>query len=568
MRRLVVLLFVAAIAIGVVFTLFPSSPRIPSAGVLVIELSGELEETPPLDPLSRMLAEGPSLPTILLQLEKAALDERVRGVLLHIRSLSIGYARIQELRDAVKGLRSHEKPVAALLDLATLNATREFYLASAAKQIYLVPGFAGPFAGIAGEYVFLGSMMEKAGVRLEYERVGAYKSAPEMFAESRMSPESRVMMNQLLDTLFEQVVRGIALSRGIPVDRVRTLIDEAPATATPYLRDGLADGVASRQEVVELLGGQDAEEIPYESYVGVDPRDLGLRTGPAVGLVFGNGPIVQSGGRRSLTRELFAADEVVEALRDAADHPDVRAIVLRVNSGGGSALASDAIWRQVRQIREKMPVVVSLADAAASGGYYVASAADAVIAEPATLTGSIGVFMLRPSLGGLYSKLGIHAEVMTRGKKAALVVTSQPLTPEQRELTRDLVQTLYAQFVDRVAEGRGMTPDEIDAAGQGRVWLGETAHTLGLIDEIGGLQAAAERAKREAGLEPDVDPRRLIFPGPRSVSEQVRDLIRGAFSLSAWTALDWLGLPKPLQGGLQIAPGEPAYLPTIWLEIR
>jgi protease-4 len=567
MRRLVLLLFFVAIAIVIVYGLYGPSTGVPSSSVLVFELGGQLEEKPPLDPLSRMLAEGPSLPTILLQLEKAAVDERVQGILLHVRPLSIGFARVQELRDAVTRLRSHEKPVAALLDMASLNATRELYLATAAEHVYLVPGFAGPFAGIAGEYVFLGKLMEKAGIRLEYERVGAYKTAPEMFAEERMGPESRTMMNELLDTLFEQIVRGIALGRGLEVDRVRTLIDEAPATTGPYLQAGLADGVATRQEVVELLGGEDAEELPYNRYVDVDPRGLGLRSGPAIALVFGDGSIVQSRGRRSLAGNVFAADQVVQALRDAAEHADVRAIVLRINSGGGSALASDAIWREVRRVRKEKPVVVSLADAAASGGYYVASAADAVVAEPATLTGSIGVFLLRPSLGGLYTKLGIQAEVMTRGKQASLLATSQPLTAEGRAIAQGLVQTLYLQFLERVAEGRGMSTEEIDAVGQGRVWLGETAHTLGLVDEIGGLAAAAERAKREAGLDPAVDPRRLIFPGPRGLAAQVRELIRGMAWMSTSAALDWLGLPGPLRTGLDMA-GEPAYLPTDWIEIR
>ena len=241
-------------------------------------------------------------------------------------------------------------------------------------------------------------------------------------------------------------------------------------------------------------------------------------------------------------------------------------MVLRVNSGGGSALASDEIWREVASLQERKPVVVSLSDVAASGGYYVASAASAVVAEPATITGSIGVYMRRVSLARLYEKLGIHAEVMTRGRLSSILVSSRPMTPEQRELTRSLVETAYAQFLERVSEGRGMSPEEIDDVGQGRVWLGETAHALGLVDEIGGLSAAVERAKREAGIPADVDPRRVIFPGPRSLAEEIGELLRG--STDPFAPLARLGIPKPLRGWLALLPEELAYLPAAWLEFR
>ncbi len=568
MRRFGFLILFLAIAFVVVVVLFPGGPDIPSSGVLVVELGGEIEEEPPVDPIGQLTAEGWALPTVILQLEKAAKDDRVKGILLHIRPLSIGFARIQELRDAVVRARNADMPVAALLDMASLNATRELYLASAANDVYLVPGYMGPFAGIAGEYLFMGELMDKIGIRFEYERVGEYKSAPEMFSEREMSPPARRMMAELLDTLFAQIVRGIAHERDLEVDRVRSLADAAPATSEALVEAGLADGVASRAEVVTLLGGQASQEISLDDYVEVDPRELGLRTGPSIALVFGEGLIVQSAGRRAFGPDLFSADRISKALRDAGEDEEVRAVVLRVNSGGGSALASDAVWREVRLLRERKPVVVSLSDVAASGGYYVASAAGAVVAEPATITGSIGVYMRRASFAGLYEKLGVHAEVMTRGKYSSILASSRPLTPDQRALTRSLVQAAYVQFLDRISEGRGMSVEEIDKVGQGRVWLGETAHSLGLVDEIGGLWAAVERAKRDAGIPEDEDPLRVIFPGPRNLTEQLGDLLRGSLHPSPLDTLESLGLPGPLRGWLELLPGELTYLPGAWLRFH
>jgi protease-4 len=475
---------------------------------------------------------------------------------------------VQEIRDAIARVRAKAKRVAVLLDVASFNATRELYLASAADFVYLVPGFVGPFSGIAGEYLFLGELMEKLGIRVEYERVGAYKSAPETLAEREMSAETRAMLDSLLDTLYQQIVVGVALGRGLGAEEVAALVDQAPAIPAAYLGAKLADGVASREEVVRLLGEEGAEELSVESYVGVDPRELGLRDGPAIALVFGEGTIVQTHDPRTFGRELFAADRVSGALREAAEDAEIQAIVLRINSGGGSPLASDALWRAIREARRKKPVVVSLSDAAASGGYYVASAADAVVAEPATLTGSIGVFLLRPSVDGLYSKLGIRSELLTRGRQAGLSSSTGTLTAEQRELARALVTSLYDQFLARVAEGRGMGSEEVDAVGRGRVWLGETARTLGLVDEIGGLDTAVERAKREAGIADALDPARIVYPGPRSLSEQLQDLLRGASFPGVLGALEPIGIPEPLRGWLRLAPGAPAYLPVGWLELR
>jgi protease-4 len=565
MRRSVVIVLSALVALLIFWSLFSTRRHVDAGSVLILELAGELEESPPLDPLSRFSARGPALPTLLLQLDMAAADARVAGVLVHLRSLDVGYARIQELRDSLMRVRGAGKKVVALLDLQSLNATREYYLASAADEIYLDPGALAPLAGIAGQYLHLAGMFEKLGIRVEYERVGRFKSAVETFAEHEMSDSARRMTTAIIDGVYRQIVLGIAERRGLDPERVEALIDAAPSTAGEYVEAGLADGSAGRDAVLERAF-EKAKELESEDYAALDPRSLGLRKGPQIALLFGDGSIVQT--RSGPVGGTFTSDSLVEALDDAVEDGDVKAIVLRINSGGGSALASEQLWRAVRRAHEKKPVVVSMADAAASGGYYVASGADAIVAQPATLTGSIGVFMLRPTFAGLYEKLDIGVEVISRGRHASVAGSDLPLDPEQRERTASQVQATYRDFLHRISEGRGTDVEELDRLGRGYVWLGSAAHENGLVDRLGGLHEAVELAKTRAGIAPDVDPERAIFPGPRSLGDQIRELFRSDLAASARRALLPFDLPEPLTWAWLARDSELAYLPTHWVEIR
>ncbi len=566
MRRLIGVLLAAAVVLMIAYALVSSGPQVPDSSVLVLEVAGELGEAPPLDALQQFLAAGPALPTLVLQLDKAAADPRIEGVLLHLRPVQAGFAQIQELRDALARLRLAGKPVIALLELSSLNATREVYLASAADQVYVVPGFLGSFAGLSGNFMFFGGLLDKAGVTVEYERIGAFKSAPETFAERGMSQPARDNANELLDGLFEQIVEGVADGRGLSRDQVRRLIDDAPSTGAEYVDAGLANGIADRSEVLELAGLGGSEELDLETYLQVDPQSLSLRDGPVLGLVFAQGTIVPGEGGRGSRG--FAADRVARALESAAEDPDVHAIVLRIDSGGGSALASDQLWRVIRRIAEDRPVVISMGNAAASGGYYLASAASAIVAQPGTITGSIGVFFLRPSFAKLYEKLDVHTEVFARGELSGMAGSAARFTARERERARSVVESLYQDFVQRVSTGRELSSQEVDRLGRGRIWLGSAAYERGLVDEMGSLHTAVERAKLEAGLEANVDPVRRIFPGPRGLGEQVRDLMRG--ELRGWLLRELLPLElrTPLLEASARLGGDFAYLPSFWLELR
>lgn len=564
MQRLVLAFLVVVVVAGITWALLTSGPDIPDGSVLELELAGDFEEVPPTDMLAQLTARGPALPTLLLQLDKAAADERIAAVLLHVRPLRVGWARAQELADAIERVRDSGKPVIALLDMASFNATRELLIASAASETYVVPGFLGPLAGFAGEVVFLRGALERIGVRAESARIGDYKSAPEMFTDRGMSGPARENAHALFDGLYAQLVARIAAGRGLSEERVHELIRAAPGTDRELVEARLADAVATRREALERTGLGEAEVVGLDTYLHVDPTDLGLRDGPAIALIFGDGMIVPGHGSRS---RRFASEPVAKALERAAEDEEIRAIVLRINSGGGSPLASEHLWLAVQRAAEEKPVVVSLADAAASGGYYVASAGDAIYAQAGTLTGSIGVFTLQFSMEELYAKLDIGVERFARGPFAGAVGDSAKLTELQRARIGDFVSALYEDFVERVSEGRGIDVAEVDRLGQGRVWLGADAVENGLVDGLGGLHAAIDHAKRAAGIEADVDPRRVVFPGPRGAREQLRDLLRG--ELRSWVQAQlWpVELPDPLLAlGEVLDSGGFAYLPGWWIE--
>jgi len=566
MRRSVVGMLVLLVVVMIGLALYAVRHHLSDHSVLVLELEGDLEEEPPRDLIAQWTARGPALPTLLLLLDMAAADKRIDGVLVHIKALRVGYARLQELRDALAQVRASGKRVVALVDETSLNGTRELLLASAANRVLVDPGTLAPLGGIAGQFMHLAGFFEKLGVRWEYSRVGEYKSAVEQYAARSMSPKAREMTEGLIDGVFAQSVDGIAGGRGLTGEKVRALFQAVPGTPKELVAAGLADAIAGRKDALEKGGFKGANEVDAATYQRFDPSSLGLRRGPRIALVFGDGVIVDERGRSF--QRLFVAEEVEKALDAAADDDDIKAVVFRVNSPGGGTQASERIWRAVRRVRDKKPIVVSMADYAASGGYYVASAANAIVAEPATFTGSIGVYIMRPSFGGTLEKLDIGHETIARGAYAGMLTGDAPMTPVERARTDAFTEAAYSDFLGRVSEGRGTPPEKVDVLGRGRVWLGSEALANNLVDELGGLGAAVARARREAKLESEPDPVRVILPVPEGPIEQLKSLVRGESShrllqallpvdLAQLAPLDWLASA----GGL-------VYLPPVWLELR
>jgi protease-4 len=558
-RRLTIVLAVVAVGAILLTLLQQSGPRVQDGSVLVLELAGEIPEAPPSGALAQLSSAPPALVTLLLQLDKVRADPRIEGVLLHLRDVTAGFARLEELRDSVVRTRSAGKKIVALLDFAALGATAELFIASAADEVYVVPGFLGPVTGISGEFMYLGDALEQLGVAVEYERIGAYKSAPEMYAGSAMSEPAREMYDALLDDIYGQLIGGIAEGRKLEPEKLRALVDTAPGTPSEWVEAGLADGIRGREDVLLAAGfAKDVPEVTLATYLRVDPADLGLRGGPRIAIVFGEGTIVPAGGGASS----FGADRVTQSLRDAGDDDSVRAIVLRINSGGGSALASEQVWRAVFDVRKKKPVIASMSDAAASGGYYIASAATKIVAEPTTQTGSIGVFFLRVSAADLLAKVGVKTALLERGKLAGLGALSRSLGEAEQARLRDMVSDAYATFLARVAEGREMTPEAVDAVGQGRVWTGLRALEHGLIDALGGLDVAVALAKEAAAIPDDVDPERTVLTRQVGLLQELQELLLG--QVDTGLALDpdlllrvpaaWRGLARASAGLTQLAP--------------
>jgi protease-4 len=541
LRRVLVVLAVAALAL---WLLLPGGPKIERGSILTFELSGRYVEAPGPSLLGRILGDGRRpFVSVLSELAKAQRDDRLAGVVLRIRRLEIGWGMAQELRDAIADLRKAGRPTIAYLETGSLGANHEYYVASAADQVVVSPGTSSPVIGLAAEFYFLGGLWEKLGAGVETIGRGEYKSAAEILGGTKMSAPHREMATSLLDSTYAQFVGGIAQGRHLDEARVRELVDRAPATAQELQDLGLVDGISSFDEAARRIGP--GPLVKESDYAAVRPESVGFHPVARFALVYGSGSVTMGEGTSSPTGGLLlSSDTVSDALTEAAEDPEIKAIVFRVDSPGGSPLAADIVWRAAEQAKEKhKPFVASVSDVAASGGYYVLCGADAVVAPPASLIGSIGVFVMRPVVGGLLGKLGIGVESMQRGTYADLLELAKPLDDAGRERLRAEIGGIYDLFVSRVSAGRKMTPQRVDEVGRGRVWTGEQALANGLVDELGGLRAAVRRAKVAAGIDADADVELVPYPKPKPLAEEIADALRGA----SLRAAQPLALPLPLE---------------------
>ncbi len=564
-----VLLLVLLVGVVLNWLFAVRGPDVADGSVLVLDVGGEYVEAPEPPLIARLLG-GTKTPLLRLysQLRKAERDPRLHAVVLRIGPSQMGWGKAQEVRDALLRLREAGKKTVAYVEVEPIGANAEYYMASAADSIWVSPGTRIPFVGLAAEYLFLGGFFEKLGVDIEVERVGPHKTAADFLAGRSMSGPARDMANWLLDSIDDQFLGGIAEARGLEQAELRRLIAQSPSSPDELIAAGLVDKTGFLSDVLDDLGAERAV-IEHEDWALVEPVG-DFEPQATVALVYGSGNVVTGDADRTRRGDpVLAGRAVARNIEKAAEDESVAAILFRIDSPGGSALASDAVWHATQLAREKKPVVVSFSDVAASGGYYVACGADAIYAQPGTITGSIGVVMMRPVLSGLYEKLGIGFEVLTRGENARLFTLSQTLDDEDRKRLGDEVERTYQLFLDRVEAGRGMDRAAIDAVGRGRVWTGAQAREHGLVDELGGIYAAVAGLREKLGLEPGADVALTVYPPPVSLQEQLAGMLQGAVARAAAPALPLPGAARAAIAWLEGVPvGAPALLPPLALEIQ
>lgn len=516
----VALVAIGAATVGLVALVLRGAGGAPSLGghsYLDLTLDG-LPERPPAELGLPFEHQAPSLRTFVESLDRAAVDPAVTAVVLRPGGLGdAGWGRLQELRDALTRFRRSGKPAYAFLEGA---GNAEYYLASACDRIYAVPTALIGVTGLASEVTFFRATLDKLGVEAQFEGFGKYKNAPNQFTETGFTEPHREQMEALLDSFDREFVEALVRGRKRTPEQVREWIDGGPYGAHDAQRVGLVDELLYRDELEARL--KDGGRVTPSSYVrGSGGFGFGR---PQIALVYALGEIVSGRSSRSpLGGESAGSDTLVAALRQAREDSSVRAVVLRVDSPGGSGAASDVIWREVRETRRSKPVIVSMGDTAASGGYYIAMAGDVIVAEPGTITGSIGVFGGKFTLRGLYDKLGIRKELVTRGRNAALFSDYRPWSDEERAHIRGIMQDFYRDFVGRVAEHRGKTFDEAEALAQGRVWSGAEAKQHGLVDRLGGLETAIEVAKEKAGIAAGQSVTLVVLPARKGLFDVLFD---------------------------------------------
>ncbi|HEX4497777.1 MAG TPA: signal peptide peptidase SppA [Thermoanaerobaculia bacterium] len=487
--------------------------------VLVWRLTGPvLEQVAPRLPFARESAAS-SIAELYPALRAARQDSGVRGLALYIQDADLGLAKAQELRRQMIALRRAGKFVDCYLETAGegANGTVAYYLATACEKIYLAPAGDLNLLGLYSENRFLRGALDKLKIEPQFNRVGRYKSAVESYTQNQYSPEAQEAIAAVLDGYFAQIVSAVAEARHLSEPQVRALIDGAPYSAEEALARGLVDQLAYPDEFKEHLAKRVGHKPGYVAIEDYRPRPV--LGGKRVAVVFALGTIVRGGGGTApwTAESYLGSDDFAAVLREVGEDSDVSAVVLRIDSPGGSALASDFMLRAIDKLEEKKPVVVSMSDEAASGGYYIAAKARKIVAEPATLTGSIGIF------GGKFVTrrfeeeiLGLGHDTQKRGANADLYSNLQPYTPAQEARVQQLMDQTYRTFVGDVATGRKMSRSAVEAIAAGRVWTGAAAQKIGLVDELGGLDRAVEIARQQARIGANETVGLDFYPAPPS----------------------------------------------------
>lgn len=529
---LVSLFIILLIIMGMIASMLTFSKKevtnVAEKTVLELRFDTPIVERAPSNPLAgfnwqKMANDEPAgLDDIIKNIQKATRDGRVAGLLLNLSDVAASPATLEQIRNELLKFKESGKFIVAY---GEAYSQRAYYMATAADQVYLQPEGSIDFKGLMAQIMFYKNLLDKAGIEAQIIRHGKFKSAVEPFMLDKMSEANREQTSRFIGTIWDNIIAQMAEGRNTVADRMNQLADSLLGeNATTALSSGLVDGLKYYDEVtaelkhkIGVISDDSLTLLPFEDYfTASDPLKVKTIRSKKIAVVYAVGEIESGDG----DDETIGSDRIAGAIREARLDDKVRAIVLRVNSPGGSALASDVIWREIRLAREVKPVVASFGDVAASGGYYIACGADTIMAMPNTITGSIGVFGIIPNFNKLVTeKIGITFDEVATNQNSDYISTMKPLSPYQRNFIQKDIEKVYDTFISHVAEGRGMTKAQVDSIGQGRVWSGSDAKELGLVDLFGGLddavKLAATMAKvdeyRVVTLPEKIDPLSAIF---------------------------------------------------------
>jgi len=517
-----ILVFIGAVLLSVIF-LYKLSPRetaVSSRSYLEIRLEGRLEDYSPLIPFLSFYPERTiSLYDTWMNLRKASRDSRIKAVLLRFGQLESDWAKIEELRQAVLEFRNSGKPVVAYFEESP-DADKEYYLATACDKIILHPlGWLG-VNGLASYVPFFKGMLDKIGIKAEFEHIEEYKTAYNQFTEKSFTPAHREMLQSIYEDIFNRYLDQIAIARKKTPKEMRGLLDRGYFQGKEALEAGLVDALAYEDELFRHFNLEQYHElvsISNKKYAGVKPELFGLNIGKKIALIFASGTIITGDGQQFL----LGSATFSRWLREASKDKSIEAIIVRVDSPGGSAVGSDVIWHELVKARSEKPVVISMSGLAGSGGYWLSLGGHRIIAQPQTLTGSIGVIAGKFSFQGLMEKLGLTTDKIVIGKNADSFSLYREFRPEEKKILKEQISYIYQQFLERVATSRNLTVEEVNRLGRGRVWTGNQAQKLNLVDELGGLPQAIEAARRLLGLPSEAEVRLVVWPKKRSVLDVI-----------------------------------------------
>jgi len=539
LRNLLAAIIGTIIAFGIIFVMFLIFVSLMSVGegtvvvkedsVLELQLQHPINDyvgTDRSDPFSGLFNINQGLDEILHAIRIAKEDSNIKGISIRNNVLMAGLSQTKAIRDVLGDFLESGKFIYAYGDFYT---QKDYYLASVANEVYLNPVGVMEFKGLSSEVLFFKEFQEKTGVKMEVIRHGKYKSAVEPFLADEMSDDNRTQIKGLLDALWSSILADISESRDISIENLNRIADTLGARTPDYaILSGMVDGTVHYDEyeamLKDTLGIAADKGINYISiadYIHTANRKKIKRGKDQIAVIYAQGEIWYGEGGPNVIGQGI----INNALKKARDDKDVKAIVLRVNSPGGSALASDIIWREIEVTKKIKPVVVSMGDVAASGGYYIAAGANRIYAEPTTITGSIGVFGTVPNISRLADNIGINAEQVGTNKNSIAYSLFEPMEDDFRNNVQEGIENIYNTFLDRVAQGRGITIAQADSLAQGRVWSGVDAKHLGLVDELGGLDDAIAEAAKIAGIEQYSIKK---FPKYKSGFEQLKENLGGA----------------------------------------